>query len=302
MLVPNKSYKAFADTAKIIFTGSLPPSLTYSEYFIPKRFAKEVEEEKDEAEEVRRESVDSKPSLALLSKDLDAETRKKLALELYEKKKEAEKSKLEAVNGAGAATGTGASTSDDRKSLLEALKKENPVKSTTLGGVEKNTIARIMGYDPLAVLKSMDKATLWKHRLYCKDHPRALSKFLKSIHWESNEQVRTVASLLSKWSAPSPPISIIELLDHHFADHYTRLHAIQYLSTLPDALLVKFVPQLAQSLKFEPYYDSPLFRFLLGRALLNPLVVGIQLFWAWTVEADNPTYGLRFVYVLASML
>ena len=62
--------------------------------------------------------------------------------------------------------------------------------------------------------------------------------------------------------------------------------------------------QLVQNLKAEPYHDSALFRFLLRRALRNPLMIGHQLYWLLKSEMHNlhcceryafaPRFRLRF--------
>ena len=58
-----------------------------------------------------------------------------------------------------------------------------------------------------------------------------------------------------------------------------RAHAVQCLEELTDDQLKVFVLQLTQTLKFEPFHDSALARFLLRRALAAPSTIGHMLFW-----------------------
>lgn len=48
---------------------------------------------------------------------------------------------------------------------------------------------------------------------------------------------------------------------------------------LSDDDLALYMLELVQALKYEPNHFSPLGEMLLERALLNPHVVGHQLFW-----------------------
>jgi phosphatidylinositol-4,5-bisphosphate 3-kinase len=59
----------------------------------------------------------------------------------------------------------------------------------------------------------------------------------------------------------------LQLLDRRFSDPKVRAIAIAALSPLSDTDLAKYMLQLCQQLKFEPYHDSALARLLLARAL-----------------------------------
>ena len=56
------------------------------------------------------------------------------------------------------------------------------------------------------------------------------------------------------------------------------------LEQLSDAVLQTYMLQLTQVLKFEPFLDSALARFLLRRALRAPTTVGHVLFWFLKAE------------------
>ena len=56
-----------------------------------------------------------------------------------------------------------------------------------------------------------------------------------------------------------------------------------------------------QVLKFEPYYDNALARFLLKRALLSKKL-GFRFFWYLAAELEAPEYRLRFAVLLEAYL
>ena len=59
----------------------------------------------------------------------------------------------------------------------------------------------------------------------------------------------------------------LELFDARYADPVVRAYAVERLASLNNGDLVDLLLQLVQVLKYEPYHDSPLARFLLRRAL-----------------------------------
>ena len=66
------------------------------------------------------------------------------------------------------------------------------------------------------------------------------------------------------------------------------------------SLFTSLLPWL-QALKFEPYHDSLLARFLLQRALSNKRV-GHFFFWYLRCEMVNPQYTTRFGVILEAYL
>ena len=72
----------------------------------------------------------------------------------------------------------------------------------------------------------------------------------------------------------------LQLLDWQYPDPRVRAYAVQRLQhALDDEGLRRYVLQLAQCLKWEPFHDSALARLLLRRALLAPAHLGHLLFW-----------------------
>jgi phosphatidylinositol-4,5-bisphosphate 3-kinase len=56
------------------------------------------------------------------------------------------------------------------------------------------------------------------------------------------------------------------------------------LESLDDDVLQLYLLQLTQVLKYEPFHDSALARFLLRRAILSPHLIGHAIFWLLKAE------------------
>jgi phosphatidylinositol-4,5-bisphosphate 3-kinase len=69
---------------------------------------------------------------------------------------------------------------------------------------------------------------------------------------------------------------------------------VQLLGTLDDDELHSFLLQLVQLLKFEPFLDGALVRFLFRRALGNPEKIGHTLFWFLRAEVHIREVAPRF--------
>mmetsp|Transcript_3303 Transcript_3303/g.10356 ORF Transcript_3303/g.10356 Transcript_3303/m.10356 type:complete len:789 (-) Transcript_3303:69-2435(-) len=161
---------------------------------------------------------------------------------------------------------------------------------------------RIETLDPLSKVSSMDKASLWEHRHYARHFARLLPKFLQSLNWADSEQAREAQQLVLRWQSFGEPVEALELLDEHFADPAVRTYAVKVLRDLPDRLVAKFLIQLTQALKYEASLDSPLARFLMERALVQPLLIGVPLFWACMVELKHVEFASRYQQFMRAYL
>ena len=137
----------------------------------------------------------------------------------------------------------------------------------------------LVNTDPLFILSDEDKHLLWGCRHALVSIPLALPKVCMCIDWTKPVLVRELHRLLALWVPPTAPVSALELLGYKFADFRLRAYAVQLLDQLDDDTLALYLLQLVQCIKFEPYHDSPLVRFLLRRALANPYQVGHPFFW-----------------------
>jgi phosphatidylinositol-4,5-bisphosphate 3-kinase catalytic subunit alpha/beta/delta len=62
--------------------------------------------------------------------------------------------------------------------------------------------------------------------------------------------------------------------------------------------LANYFLQLVQVLKYEPYHDSALARFLLQRSLCNRKLLGHEFFWHLKAELSVPAIGERYGLLL----
>ncbi|KAI1890828.1 hypothetical protein AGOR_G00157630 [Albula goreensis] len=142
-----------------------------------------------------------------------------------------------------------------------------------------------------------DKEVLWKLRYEMRDkHPESLSKLLLITKWNKHEDVAQMVSLLRTWP-DLPALHALELLDYSFPDRNVRSFTIRCLIKLSDNELLQYLLQLVQVLKYEPYLDCDLSRFLLERALSNKKI-GHFLFWHLRSEMHVSSVSLRFGLIL----
>lgn len=158
-------------------------------------------------------------------------------------------------------------------------------------------VEEIICRDPLATVTPEEKDLLWGYRYVLTRHPRALPKVLKSVNWGNRQSVLEMYRLLHAWTQPGP-LTALQLLDSQFPDPNVRAYAVACLENLPDDDLALYLLQLTQVLKYEPFDDSALSRFLLRRALLRPRLLGHELFWYLRAELHNIDIARRFSMLL----
>ena len=166
--------------------------------------------------------------------------------------------------------------------------------------IEERRLERLISSDPLTKLGLLDKKLLWKYRYHCIKKYEALPKILQSAQWNVLDDVIEVKKLLLAWS-PMPPKAALELLDANFDDIEVRACAVKWLEVLSDNEVMALLLQLVQALKYEPYIDCALARFLLKRAL-NNRILGHQFFWYLSSEMEDPSVSVRFGLMLEAYL
>ncbi|XP_056101323.1 phosphatidylinositol 4,5-bisphosphate 3-kinase catalytic subunit gamma isoform [Rhinichthys klamathensis goyatoka] len=165
---------------------------------------------------------------------------------------------------------------------------------------------QIIATDPLHPLTSEDKELLWHFRQECMRDPKAYPKFLSSVKWGKQEAVGITHCLLERstvWDRSLLDVGLaLQLLDCHFSDENVRSLAVRKLETLGDDDVLRYLLQLVQAVKFEPYHDSALARFLLKRALRSKRI-GHFLFWFLRSEiAQSMHYQQRYAVILEAYL
>ncbi|KAM4569212.1 phosphatidylinositol 4,5-bisphosphate 3-kinase catalytic subunit gamma isoform 1-T2 [Odontesthes bonariensis] len=170
----------------------------------------------------------------------------------------------------------------------------------------KKQFEAIVTTDPLHPLSPEDKELLWHFRHECMRHPRAYPKLLGSVRWGKQEDVLATHRLLercSAWDTSGLDVGLaMQLLDCHYSDAQVRSMAVRKLETLEDDDVLRYLLQLVQAVKFEPYHDSALVRFLLKRALRSKRI-GHFLFWFLRSEiAQSMHYQQRYAVLLEAYL
>lgn len=107
-----------------------------------------------------------------------------------------------------------------------------------------------------------------------------LPDFLRRVAWTDRRAVEDVHWLLENWGGPkSLDLTVaLELLSLDFIDHKVRRLAVNRLDCLSNDEVLKYLLQLVQTLKVEPYHDSFLAHFLIRRALRSKRI-GHFFFW-----------------------
>ncbi len=159
---------------------------------------------------------------------------------------------------------------------------------------ELAAVAALAKRDSLYQLNSEERALIWKFRRQLVASRRGLTKLIVSCPYDSYSDVQEMYRILAAWP-PMRPLDALELLDARYADARVRSYAVERLDLLTDAQLQDYLLQLVQVLKYEPYHDSALARFLVRRALRNSRI-GHVLFWflkgEMHVQEITERYGL----------
>nr|XP_019600950.1 PREDICTED: phosphatidylinositol 4,5-bisphosphate 3-kinase catalytic subunit gamma isoform isoform X2 [Rhinolophus sinicus]XP_019600951.1 PREDICTED: phosphatidylinositol 4,5-bisphosphate 3-kinase catalytic subunit gamma isoform isoform X2 [Rhinolophus sinicus]XP_019600952.1 PREDICTED: phosphatidylinositol 4,5-bisphosphate 3-kinase catalytic subunit gamma isoform isoform X2 [Rhinolophus sinicus] len=170
----------------------------------------------------------------------------------------------------------------------------------------RKQLEAIIATDPLNPLTAEDKELLWHFRYESLKHPKAYPKLFSSVKWGKQEIVAKTYQLLAKrevWDQSALDVGLtMQLLDCNFSDENVRAIAVQKLESLEDDDVLHYLLQLVQAVKFEPYHDSALARFLLKRGLRNKRI-GHFLFWFLRSEiAQSRHYQQRFAVILEAYL
>ncbi|XP_056329226.1 phosphatidylinositol 4,5-bisphosphate 3-kinase catalytic subunit beta isoform [Danio aesculapii] len=158
-------------------------------------------------------------------------------------------------------------------------------------------LKEIMERDPLSQLCENEKDLIWTLRYDCRENfPQSLPKLLLSVKWSKHEDMAQLQALLQIWPKLSPR-DALELLDFNYPDQYVREFAVSCLKDMSDDELLQYLLQLVQVLRYEPYYDCTLSRFLLERAQTSRKI-GHFLFWHLRSEMYMPAVSVHFALIL----
>ncbi|XP_019402039.1 PREDICTED: phosphatidylinositol 4,5-bisphosphate 3-kinase catalytic subunit alpha isoform-like, partial [Crocodylus porosus] len=164
---------------------------------------------------------------------------------------------------------------------------------------DKEQLCALCARDSLSEITEQEKDFLWSHRHTCMNIPEILPKLLLSVKWSSRHAVAQMYCLIKHWP-PIKPEQAMELLLCNYPDPLVRSFAVQCLEKyLTDDQLSQYLIQLVQVLKYEPYLDNLLVRFLLKKALTNQRI-GHFFFWHLKSEMHNRVVRQRFGLLLES--
>ena len=179
----------------------------------------------------------------------------------------------------------------------QSQQQEQKAQSKMMAKMMDEKLKDFIGKDPLYKLKEDDKLLIRASREQLKSNAHALPKFLQATNWNSRQSIQTAYRMLYRW-APPDPMGALNLLDFNFPDPKVRALAVSLLEELSDVELQPYLLQLTQVLKFEPFIDSALARFLLRRALQSPKITGQTFFWLLMAELHVPEARDRYRILL----
>jgi phosphatidylinositol 3-kinase len=177
----------------------------------------------------------------------------------------------------------------------------------------RDELAKILSYAPSQPLNSEEKDQIWKFRFYLSRDKRGLTKFLKSVTWRDQSEVKqAVEELLPQW-AEIDIDDALELLGPGTVDSRVRAYAVKQLNRADDDELLLYLLQLVQALKFEStasdqrssritssavsYEDSGLADFLITRAVKNPILSN-RFHWYLMVEVADQVMAKMYGRVI----
>ncbi|XP_045154121.1 phosphatidylinositol 4-phosphate 3-kinase C2 domain-containing subunit beta [Echinops telfairi] len=165
---------------------------------------------------------------------------------------------------------------------------------------DQGKLKDVMQKESLYWLTDADKKHLWEKRYYCHSEVSSLPLVLASApSWEW-ACLPDIYALLKQWTHMNHQ-DALGLLHATFPDQEVRRMAVQWISSLSDAELLDYLPQLVQPLKYECYLDSHLVRFLLKRAI-SDLRVTHYFFWLLKDGLKDSQFSIRYQYLLAALL
>lgn len=160
--------------------------------------------------------------------------------------------------------------------------------ATSMSNRESTTLKKIVSGYPIDPLSERERHLLWRTRHLLKTaQPKAFSKFLQSIPLNYHARLEAY-QIMKSWNMEDLETSdFLELLDAKFADPNIRSFAVDQLDSLSDDAIGDYLLQLIQALRYEPYLDCALSRFLLRRAVQSPSQLGHFFFWYLKSELHN---------------
>ncbi|XP_034552037.1 phosphatidylinositol 4,5-bisphosphate 3-kinase catalytic subunit gamma isoform [Notolabrus celidotus] len=130
-----------------------------------------------------------------------------------------------------------------------------------------------------------------------------LPHYLRNVDWMNHRVVEDVHQQLENLDPGELDVTVaLELLSIDFADVLVRRLAVKKLKSLSNDDVLKYLLQLVQTLKVEPYHGSYLAQYLIQRALGSKRI-GHFFFWYLRSEvAGCPYFRQRMAVILEAYL
>ena len=122
-------------------------------------------------------------------------------------------------------------------------------------------------------LNSYDRDVLLNNQYSLTQIDVAIPKLLACIDYNKVSEKRSLEKLL-KLCKPIPLVEALKLLSGDFLCPSIRKYAVESLELASLKEIQDHLIQIVQALKYEMYHDSYLARFILKRAIKNPLNLG----------------------------
>ncbi|RAL68507.1 hypothetical protein DID88_007235 [Monilinia fructigena] len=135
----------------------------------------------------------------------------------------------------------------------------------------RDELNNIIAYSPTHILSPEEKDLVWKFRHHLARDKRALTKFIKSVNWNDQNEAREAVTMLAKWTEIDVD-DALELLGPTF-ENSSLVQALKFEHISPDSAE-------------DATQDSSLARLLISRAT-NNFMLGNFFHWFLMVECDD---------------
>ncbi|CEF65579.1 Phosphatidylinositol 3-kinase catalytic subunit type 3 [Strongyloides ratti] len=164
----------------------------------------------------------------------------------------------------------------------------------------KHYLERIIKKPSCVPITSEERDLIWKFRYWLMKFPSALTKFVRCINWEIENEVKHAIKFINEW-ALCDAADALELLSDQFIHPFVRSYAVARLQEADDSIILLFLPQLVQSIRYEvnvfliltskdlnieqTFEDHGLASFLVDKCTKNR-EIAILLYWYLKVEIE----------------
>uniref|UniRef100_A0A0N4ZFN4 Phosphatidylinositol 3-kinase catalytic subunit type 3 n=1 Tax=Parastrongyloides trichosuri TaxID=131310 RepID=A0A0N4ZFN4_PARTI len=114
----------------------------------------------------------------------------------------------------------------------------------------KHHLEKIIKKPSCVPITPEERDVIWKFRYWLMKFPSALTKFVRCINWEIEEEVNQAKKFMNNW-ALCDATDALELLSDQFVHPFVRSYAVSRLQEADDSVILLFLPQLVQSLRYE---------------------------------------------------